>query len=76
MVINCVDPVFLGSAVYTTVDGVIRKLSRLQRVRELPSDVVEIITLNNTYLAMFTDKETYYCFVRQMNTHPSSLIRS
>lgn len=68
MVKNCVDPTFLGMAIYTTVGFKDLKLSRLKEARELPNGDVEFDTLNSTYRAEFTDEVTRRTFLKTCET--------
>ena len=64
----CVDPTFLGTAIYASVGHKPCKLSRLEVVRVSPKGIVHIDTLNNTYLAEFTDSGIRKAFMDTCRT--------
>lgn len=68
MATKCVDPVFLGTAIYTQVGFKTMKLSRLVEAREDRNGVVWFDTLNTTYEAGFTDDLTRRTFLKTCET--------
>ncbi len=68
MVKHCIDPTFLGTAIYTTVGFKTYKLSRLVEARQDKNGSVEFDTLNTTYRAEFTDPATRDVFLKTCET--------
>jgi hypothetical protein len=65
---NCIDPTFLGTAIYATVEFKTRKLSRLKECRILNNGDVEFDTLNTTYCAEFSREVTREYFIKTCET--------
>ena len=64
----CVDPTFLGTAIYARVGHKLNKLSRLEVTRVSHDGIVHLDTLNRTYLAEFTDSEVRKAFMDTCRT--------
>lgn len=64
---QCIDPTFIGSAIYATINGESFKLSKLKHLEIYWSGVIRFETLNTFYVGVFSDYKLRNAFVENCN---------